>query len=296
MPYPLGTVFPSSGIFPGLDDEVDPPDELLPIINWDPDHDRYFHQGVDRGVLYPKNANPVAWLGITGVEEGADSSPSVLYRDGVIYYSSVDPGDFTGKLTTFWYPDEFAECAGIPEATPGFFVDNQRPKQFSLSYRSLIGSGQTGDMFGYQIHLIYNATAQIGAHSRTTISEDGTEIDELSFDLVCTPIQLPGWRPSAHYIIDTRNLSAETVEQLEAILYGNGLEYGRLPSPEELHDIMRFGDRFEIIDRGAGIFTIRGAAKNFEELEPGIFRIRGANAVVNGNGYGLDSITITDTP
>lgn len=264
----------------------------VPAIGWDEDHDRYFHQGVDRGVLYPRDKNPVPWLGITGVDEASDSSTSVLYRDGVIYYSSVDPGDYSGKLTTFWYPDEFAECAGIPEVATGFHVDNQRPKPFNLCYRSLIGSGVTGDMFGYQIHLIYNATAQIGTRTRTTITAEGTDIDELSFDLVCTPIQLPGFRPSAHYIIDTRNLSAERVSELETILYGDGITPGTLPAPGVLYDIMKYGDEIIITQIGENKYKIEGSAANVESLGSGKWRINNVNSVDHGDG----THTLSNTP
>jgi hypothetical protein len=284
MPTPSTTVFPSSGIFPGLDE--------IPLpIGWDEHDDRYFHHGTDRGVLYPRTGNAVAWNGITGVDEASDSSTSVLYRDGVIYYSAVEPGDFQGKLTAYFYPDAFAACAGIPEATDGLFVDNQRPKPFNLSYRSLIGSGMTGDVFGYQIHLIYNATAQLGTRTRKTIGEDN-DIMELSFDLVCTPVPLPGMRPSAHYIIDTRYLDQTTIDQLEAILYGDGEFGARLPTPTELYDLMNFGSSFQIIDKGDGVFTIRGSYQNFEDLGDDKWRIKNINGTDNLDG----TVTLTDTP
>lgn len=284
MPFPSSTLFPSTDVFPGL--------EGLARVEWSADHDRYFHQGVDRGVLYPRNANPVPWLGITGVDEASDSSTSVLYRDGVIFYSSVDPGDYSGKLTTFWYPDEFAECAGIPKAATGFHVDNQRPTPFDLCYRSLIGSGTSGDMFGYQLHLIYNATAQIGTRTRKTLTAEGTDIDELSFDLVCTPVQLPGFRPSAHYIIDTRNLTSQRIEELENILYGDGVTAGKLPDPETLLDIMKFGDAIVITQVGPHLYEIEGSSENVQDLGDGLWSINNVNAVDHGDG----SHTLSDTP
>lgn len=284
MPFPRNNLFPADYVYPGL--------EEYPRVDWDADHDRYFHQGVDRGVFYPRNGNPVAWNGITGVEEASDSSASVLYRDGIVYYSSVDPGDYSGKLTTFWYPDEFAECAGIPQVADGFYVDNQRPKPFNLSYRSLIGSGLTGDMFGYQIHLIYNATALLGTRTRRTLTNDGTEIDELSFDLVCTPIQLPGFRPSAHYIIDTRNLDPGKLEALENILYGNGVEPGQLPSPEVLFDITNFGDAITITQVGPHEFKIEGSYRNIQDMGGGEWFIKNINGVINPD----DTYTLQDTP
>lgn len=284
MPYPGDDIFPAeTGIYPGL--------EGVPRVNWDAP-DRYFHQGVDRGVFYPRNEPPVAWLGITGVEEASDSSTSVLYRDGIVYYSSIDPGDYSGKLTTFWYPDEFAECAGIPQAAKGLYVDNQRPKPFGLSYRSLVGSGLTGDIFGYQIHLIYNATAQIGTRTRKTKTDDGTEIDELSFDLICTPVQLKGYRPSAHYIIDTRNISSDVVSELEDILYGDGDKAGALPHPDDLYDIMNFGSAIIITQVGPHEYKIEGSKRNVFSLGGGEWQIKNINGVSHGDG----THTLQDTP
>lgn len=232
------------------------------MIDWDAPDERYYHSGVDHGVLYPKGKPAVAWNGITGIDEVGNGSKTVHYRDGRIYYADVEPGDYEGSLTAFFFPDEFAECAGIPEVTDGLFVDNQKPKRFDLSYRTLIGSGATGDLFGYQIHLIYNAVAVIGTRSRKTLNESGDLMD-FTFDITATPVKLAGMRPSAHYIIDTRKLGVSTIAQLEAILY----DEGRMATPTELYDIMNFGTSITFIDHGNGTWTARGAAANVHYLD-----------------------------
>lgn len=284
MAHPSSTLYPSDTLFPGVGAGTK--------IAWDATDERYYQTGVDRGVLYPSGKDAVPWNGVTGVDESSGGQSSVLYIDGMIYLADVDPGDFTGQLTAFFWPDAFDECAGIPEAIDGLYVDNQKPKRFSLSYRSLIGSGLEGDSFGYQIHLIYNAVATIGNRSRKTLTDTPTPM-EFSFDLVATPVALPGYRPSAHYILDTRHMDAGTLEQLENILYGSEAEAARMPTPTELYDIMNFGT--SITFSGDGMtWTARGSYANVHYTDAGqnYWLISNVNGIDNGDG----TFTLNDTP
>lgn len=257
---------------------------------WDGVDARYYQHGVDRGMIYPQNGDPAVWNGITGVDESSDSSSSAYYIDGVLYFADMDPGDFSGSLTAFFWPDEFAESLGIPKVTDGLYVDNQKPKRFGLSYRSLIGSGTEGDMFGYQIHLVYNAIASIATRSRKTVN-DAPDIMEFRFDLVATPVSLPGYRPTAHYIIDTRDLDTETVTLLENIIYGKMSTPGRMPTPTELFDMLNFGSSIEVTSYVAEkVFTVRGNSSNVLMTDPYHFQINNINAVDNGDG----TYTISD--
>lgn len=222
---------------------------------WDKTDERYYEHGLDRGVLYPSFGNPVPWNGLIGFDESGGGETSMLYRDGVVYLADVDASDFSGKLDALFFPDEFRACLGMPEVAPGMFVDNQKPKRFGFSYRTLVGSGLAGDMFGYQIHLVYNAMASVGSRRRESM---GSKSDPLafSFDIVCTPVKLQGYRPTAHYILDTRSMNPAVLIELEKILYGpaygtgmdiitepiteplSGSLPGRLPTPTELYDII----------------------------------------------------------
>lgn len=224
------------------------------MFDWSNPEHRLYHHGLDRGVLYKTSSDAVPWRGLVSFDETTVGGTTELYyRDGEVYMASVDPGDFSGQLTAMMYPDEFGECIGMPEAAPGLYVDNQRAKQFSLSYRTLVGNGSTGDLFGYQIHLVYNCLATIGVRGRRTIGSDTTPM-QFTFDVACTPIKLSGYRPTAHYVIDTRGMDPLLVSNLERILYGISIaESGitepitepilevsaaRLPTPQELYDLM----------------------------------------------------------
>jgi hypothetical protein len=213
----------------------------------------------------------------------------MLYRDGIVYLSDADASDFSGKLTSLFFPEEFSRCIGIVEAADGLYVDNQKPERFDLSYRTLIGSGTHGDMFGYQIHLVYKCMATVSPRSRKTIGGD-TSMTEFNFDIVCTPVKLPGFRPTAHYIIDTRGMSQSVIDELEDILYGTDVVPGRMPTPTELFDIMSFGTAITITVHTDGTFTVVASHDNLEGLSDTTFVIRN----VNGTDHGDGTYTISD--
>lgn len=286
MPYPDTDLYPSPLLFPGV--------EAAPI-SWDSQEERYYQTGIDRGVLYPQTKPPVPFNGLTGTDEMGSAQSSILYRDGRVYLADMDPGDYEGTLTAFMYPDEFGECLGVPEVTDGLYVENQKPQRFDLSYRSLIGSGTEGDMFGYQIHLLYNVMASMGTRQRRTINATAAPM-EFSFSLVATPVKLPGYRPSAHYIIDTRHLSPSSIQQLESILYGSDEAFARMPSPTELFDILNFGSAITFTTFMHSVLGLcwvaSGSYANVHMTSPTTWEILN----VNGTDHGDGTYTLEDTP
>ena len=258
-------------------------------LTWDSPNERYYVHGVDRGVLYPKDKDAVAWNGLTGIVEAGNGETSIYYIDGVVYLADVDATDYKGSLTAYFFPDAFAECIGMPEVTDGLIVDNQKPKQFGLSYRSLIGSGLGDDRFGYQIHLIYNAMAVIGSRSRKSVA-DAPEPEEFSFDLEATPVKLPGMRPSAHYIIDTRNLDPDTISEIESILYGTEDTPGRLLSQTDLYELLNFGNEIIVTVHPEGFINIKGNRNNVFMTGSDTYQINNVNADIHPDG----TYTISD--
>lgn len=186
---------------------------------WDAPGERIFETGVDRGVLYV-NGVAVAWSGLVSVSEtsvGGESTP--YYLDGVKYLNLLSDTEFTATIEAFTYPDEFAQCDGTIEFDNGLFVTDQDREPFGLSYRSLIGNDIDGVEHGYKIHLVYGALASPSPVSHTTLNESpGAEI--FSWSISTTPETAEGFRPTAHYIIDSRKMSPEHLEYLEDILYG----------------------------------------------------------------------------
>lgn len=258
------------------------------MITWDEPNKRYYQQGLDRGVLYIGSAAPIPWNGLQNFDEGSEGTTELLYRDGKVFLADADASDFGGQLKSIMYPDQFGACIGIPKVADGFFVDNQKPKRFSMSYRTLVGSGTEGDMFGYQIHLVYNCMATIAPRSRQTLNGDANPV-EFNFNVTCTPVKLPGYRPTAHYVIDTRGLSQSTIEEIEGILYGVGETPGRMPEPLELYEMLNFGSAMIFHVHNDGTFTVSGSSDNLEFVPPHSFLMSNINAVDNGDGTYLVS-------
>lgn len=256
------------------------------MLTWDPPNERYFHQGLDRGAIYIDDDPPVVWNGLTGIEEGGSSETSITYRDGKIILADVEASDFQASVSAVFFPDELSACLGIPEAAENLYVDNQKPRRFGFVYRTLVGSGLTGDMFGYQIHLIYNALASIGTRSRKTLS-DTPELMPFTFDLVCTPVKLAGYRPSAHYILDTRGMNSGQLKDLEDILYGKGIVEGRMPTPTELFEMMNFGVLMHVYENEDGSYKITGSSQYFTDNGDGSYVVTNMNAVVDGDEYDI---------
>lgn len=254
------------------------------MLQWDDPSKRFFAQGLDRGVLYIPGLDPLPWNGLMSFDEGSSSAASsLLYRDGVIYLADVEPSDFAGDLKAMWYPDEFGVCLGMPEVTDGMFVDNQKPKRFGFSYRTLVGNGSSGNVFGYQIHLVYNCMASVASRARATLGPDNKPV-EFDFNIVCTPVKLPGYRPTAHYVIDTRNMSSSKVAELEAILYGDDETPGSLPQPSVIFDLLNYGDAIIVRVHGDGTYTVEGSNMNVFSTGPHSFMMKNINGTDNGDG------------
>lgn len=261
---------------------------LIDFFDGDTPEDLYGYEWVGTPYASESVSRSIAgrcfpWNGLMSVDEGGVGSSELLYRDGVVYLADAEPGDFVGVIQAIMYPDAFSDCVGIPRAADGFYVDNQKPKPFHLSYRTLIGSGSRGDMFGYQLHLLYNCMATIGQRKRNTIGADTTPVD-FTFDLACTPVKLPGYRPTAHYIIDNRNLSADTIAAIEDILYGTDNTVGRMPTPTELFDILNFGDAITVVVHPDETYTVTASEENLIELSPDSFLMRNINGADLGDG------------
>ena len=254
------------------------------MITWDDPDARYFQHGIDRGVLYLSDGSAVAWNGITGFEESGNGAGSLYYIDGVIYLSDMDATDFEGTLKALFFPEEFFACMGMPEVTDGLYVDNQKPQRFGFSYRSLIGSGSGDDMFGYQIHLVYNAIASVETRDRKTINKSPEPMD-FTFKIQATPVKMEGYRPTAHYVIDTRHLDAETISELEGILYGGvDLSSPQLPDINELFEMLNFGDAIVATVRADGFINYKGHRSNIYNTSATEYRVDNVNATMDSDG------------
>ena len=213
-------------------------------IVWDQTGKRLYETGVDRGVIYPLNINGtyplgVAWNGLSNVTEspsGAEASP--VYADNIKYLNLVSAEDFGASIEAYTYPDEFAECDGSAELTPGVMIGQQNRKTFGLCYRSLLGNDVEGTEYGYKLHLVYGALAAPSEKAYQTVN-DSPEAIALSWEITTSPVSVAGFKPTAILTIDSTKVDAAKLAALENILYGKDLVEARLPLPDEVTTLMK---------------------------------------------------------
>lgn len=237
-------------------------------LKWDQTAEKLYETGTDRGVLYPYNSaaeDPakaygpgVVWNGITAFTEtpsGAESNP--LYADNIKYLNLRSVEDFGATLEAYTYPDEFAECNG--EKYPGtgnklMKIGQQARKTFGLCVRTRVGNDVDLEEFGYDLHLVYGATASPSERNYQTIN-DSPDAITFSWDIDTVPVDVPDdWnaKPCASVVVHWRNnLTAQEkakIEALEAKLYGtpasgegqSAVEAtdAYLPLPEEVYNTL----------------------------------------------------------
>ena len=208
-------------------------------LAWDQAGQKLYENGVDRGVLFPQNANGsyatgVAWNGLTAVNQspsGGDANP--LYADNIKYLDLRSAEDFGATVEAYTYPEEFAQCDGSAEIAPGVMAGQQSRKAFGFSYRTLIGNDTEGDAHGYKIHIIYNATVSPSEKSYGTVNDSPDAIN-FSWEMTTTPISVTGFKPTSHIEIDSTKVDATKLTALENMLYGTENTEPALPLPDTL--------------------------------------------------------------
>lgn len=215
-------------------------------IVWDKTSERLYRTGVDRVVLFPQTTGGaygqgVGWNGVTKISESPDGGDTTtIYANNNIYLNLVAKENFKGSITAYTYPKEWEACDGSASvvasgATPvqGLRITGQTRTPFGLAYRTLIGNDTAGTDHGYEIHLVYNATAGVSSQDYQTVN-DSPEALELSWDFSTLPVDVPGAKPSAHLVISSLTADATKLRQLETKLYGSETVAPALPTPAEV--------------------------------------------------------------
>ena len=217
---------------------------------WDQTGERYYETGVKQGVLYPQAAGGtypkgVAWNGLTAVTESpSGAETTALYADDIKYLNLISAEEFGATIEAYTYPDEFAQCDGSATLATGVSIGQQSRKAFGLCYRTTLGNDVDGNDFGYKLHIIYNALAAPSEKAYATIN-DSPEAITFSWEVTTTPVNVPGFKPTASITIDSTKADKSKLASLEEILYGkdapsNGGEGTdpRLPLPDEIATLM----------------------------------------------------------
>lgn len=220
---------------------------------------RNHEAGLYRGVFYPPNGAAEAWNGLISVREspsGADEQ--VRYLDGQKLSVKIPPGEFSGTIEAFTYPDALDEV-----------------KNFGLSYRT-----------NYKLHLVYNASVEPSPFSYQQVDPGA-----FSWSFATKAVPVPGAKPTAHIVIDTSKTHSWTVAQIEDILYGSDLGFGRLPLPTEILDIFEANAIVKVVDHGDGTFTVTGPDEAIQMLDPTTFEITWPSAIfIDENNYTISSM------
>lgn len=211
----------------------------MTALSWDGVGDRLFEYGVDHGALYiPNNLgeyiNGVAWNGLTTVTEspaGAESNKQ--YADNIVYLNLISTETFGGTIEAFTYPDEWGQCDGSAEPSPGVLVGQQNRSIFGLAYRTRVGNDTEGTDHGYKLHLIWGAQAAPSEKAYATINES-PEALALSWEISTTPVAVTGLKPTASMTIDSTKVDADNLAALEAVLFGDGDNDASLPLPDDV--------------------------------------------------------------
>lgn len=201
-------------------------------LEWDAPGERLYTYGLDRGVLYVGENPGVPWNGLVRVtRDTASVEVRSSYIDGVKYQNDAGPEEYGATLEAFYSPAEFDECDGTTQLREGFFAGSQPRKEFSLSYRTLIGSDASNRE--YKLHFVYNALAVPTAISHETLNSSPAP-NTLAWNLTTRPVIFEGGAPSAYFSIETTGLPEWFLTELEEIMYGTDEQAPRMPTVAEI--------------------------------------------------------------
>lgn len=192
-------------------------------IKWDQPGKRSYETGVSNGVLYVADGasygKGVAWNGLTTVSESPEGGElSAVYADNIKYLNIRSAEEFKATIECYTYPDEFAECNGESEIATGVTVGQQNRKTFAFCYQTKIGNDLNPDL-GYKIHIIYGASAAPSERSHETIN-DSPEAMTMSFEIDTVPVEVTGFKPTAHIVLDSTKVPEAKMTLIKNSLYG----------------------------------------------------------------------------
>lgn len=217
-------------------------------LEWDADGNRTYETGVKQGVLYRKKdstyINGEAWDGLTSVTESpSGAETTALYADNTKYLNLVSAEEFGGTIEAYKYPPSFEECDGTKRIVAGVTFGQQARSIFGLCYRTEKGNDTVGQAFGYKLHLVYGCLASPSERQYQTIN-DSPEANTFSWEFTTTPVnvtKIPNVNPTSLITIDSTDVDADKLKELEDILYGSDTAEARLPLPDEIIELFGAG-------------------------------------------------------
>jgi hypothetical protein len=209
--------------------------------------------------------------------------------DGVKYLDKISGEDYGATISALTYPDEFEVCQGIHVISDGLFATAQKHSSFGLTYRTKIGNDVKGLDFAYKIHIIFNASVAPLKKTYNTI-DDAASLEPFSWDIVATPVDLAGFRSTAHLIIDSRYTNPTVLLEIEDLLYGGSSFDPHIPVLGNIIQLFTAGGQIQVIDNGNGTWTAIGPQEFFSMLDEKTFQIIEIPAVyLNDHEYQISS-------
>lgn len=204
-------------------------------LTWDQTGNRTYDHGVDRVVIYPREDASVAWTGVTQIAQKTDTAVESYYVDGLKYLQIAEYGEYSATIDAVSYPNELRSAMGFAAVSPGLFAGNQRRSEFDFVYRTFSGDDANGERAAYQLHLVYNALANVNLGASTTNS-DTPDAARHSWDVTtrAPETNLTNLRPTAYLMIDSRLADPAVLAQIEDVVYGTESLDPRLPNPQEI--------------------------------------------------------------
>lgn len=201
----------------------------MAVIIWDAIGSRTYEGGIDKGVLYLTTGAAVPWNGLVNITEKATRSTTPIYFDGRKVLDLVEVGDYEATLEAITYPNEVVALEGLGKMRNGVYVGDQRPQLFNLSYQTKMGTDTLGQQAYYQIHILYNVTAIPSDKEYQTFSDDAEPMT-FEWEITAIPEEVPGFRPTAHVVLDSRYINTTLLNSIRDLLYGTAGANPAFPS------------------------------------------------------------------
>lgn len=209
-------------------------------ITWDEPEKRLYEYGVSKGLLFLMKKDGtyehgVSWNGLVNITDSPEGAEvTKIFADGIHYGDIQGTEEYKASIEAYTYPDEFSECDGSAQPTPGMYISQQERRKFGLCWCSEIGNANTSKC-GYKLHIAYGLTASPTEKSHDTVN-DSPEAQLFNWSMEGTPTPVIGHKPTAKLEFDSTKLSDARMKALEDLIYSDG---GSLfPLPNDILNIL----------------------------------------------------------
>jgi hypothetical protein len=217
-------------------------------LTWDPKAAPPVRTGISKGVLYFRSYPVQVWNGLSSVVEKDDSAITEGYFDGQKFIQVGTPSSYSATVDAYTYP-----------------TDLESRDVFDLSYRVELDTG-------YELHVVYNAVARVNDKDYETLGGD-ISTATFSWDISTIPVAVNDYRATAHLVINSNNVVANALSQVEDLLYGTNTTNPRMPTITEIFAIFEANAVFVVVDNGDGSWTATGPDSWFTMLDATTFQI-----------------------